>query len=63
MTTIRRIALWLVLGPITGLLAEGVYRNGRAGNSGQAWLCAVATMFCSFDLAAYGGGAPLTPNR
>jgi hypothetical protein len=63
MTTFRRIAPWLILGPVTGLLAEGVYRNARAGNPGLAWLYAVATLFCSFDLATYGGGAVFTLRR
>jgi hypothetical protein len=63
MATFRRIAPWLILGPVTGLLAEGVYRNARAGNPLLAWLYAVATLFSSFDLVTYGGEALLTLHR
>jgi hypothetical protein len=60
MSTFRRIAPWLILGPITGLLAEGVYRNIRASNPGLASMYAVAGVFSWYDLAVYGGGAVVT---
>ena len=48
---------------MTGVLAEGVYRNARAGNPGLAWLYAVATIVSAFDLWVYGGNAVLTLHR
>jgi len=60
MSTFRRIAPWLILGPITGLLAEGVYRNIRASNPGLAAMYAVAGLFSAYDLAVYGGSAVAT---
>ena len=57
MPTFRRLAPWLVLGPITGPLAEGVYRNVRAHNPGLALLYALAVVVTWFDLAMYGGHA------
>jgi hypothetical protein len=60
MSTFRRIAPWFILGPITGLLAEGVYRNIRASNPGLAAMYAVAGLFSAYDLAIYGGAALLT---
>ena len=59
----RRLAPWLILGPVTGLLAEGVYRNAKAGNPALASMYAVAAVFCSYDLAIYGGGAVVTLHR
>jgi hypothetical protein len=55
MSTFRRLAPWLLLGPITGPLAEGIYRNVRARNPVLASLYALAVMFSWFDLAIYGG--------
>jgi hypothetical protein len=55
--TFRKIAPWLVLGPITGPLAEGVYRNVRAKNPGLAALYGVAAAFSWIDLAILGGHA------
>jgi hypothetical protein len=57
MSTFRRIAPWLILGPITGLLAEGVHRNIRANNPGLAALYAMAAVLTWIDLAAYGVNA------
>ena len=57
MSTFRRIAPWLILGPITGLLAEGVHRNIRANNPGLATLYAMAAVLTWIDFAAYGGTA------
>jgi hypothetical protein len=56
-------APWLVLGPITGPLAEGVYRNVRADNPGLASLYALATVFTWIDIAIYGGRVVLTLQR
>ena len=63
MSTFYRIAPWLILGPITGLLAEGVYRNLRAGNPSLATMYAVAMVGSWYDLATYGGGAVVTLHR
>jgi len=60
MSIFRRLAPWLILGPITGLLVEGVYRNMRAANPGLAWIYAVAAVVSWYDLAIYGGRAVLT---
>ena len=60
MNTLCRIAPWLILGPITGLLAEGVHRNLRRRNPGLALMYAVAAAFSSYDLAIYGGQAVIT---
>ena len=60
MNTFRRIAPWLVLGLITGPLAEGMYRNLRAGNRGLAALYAIAVTVTWYDLAAFGGRAMIT---
>jgi len=60
MSTFRRIAPWLVLGPVTGPLAEGVHRNLRARNPGLASLYALAAVISWFDLVAYGGHALAT---
>jgi len=60
MSTFRRIAPWLILGPITGPLAEGVYRNARANNPGLAMMYAVATVVTWYDLVTYGGNAVIT---
>ena len=63
MSTFYRILPWLILGPITGLLAEGVYRNIRASNPGLAGMYGVAMVGSWYDLAVYGGGAVLTLHR
>lgn len=55
--TLRRLAPWFLLGPVTGPLAEGVYRNLRANNPVLASLYGVAAVTSFFDLAAYGGRA------
>jgi len=59
-STFCRIAPWLILGPITGLLAEGMYRNIRAHNPVLASLYGVALPISWYDLATSGGGAVLT---
>ena len=60
MSTFRRLAPWLLLGPITGPLAEGMYRNVKAHNPGLAALYALAAVVSWFDLAIYGGHAIAT---
>jgi hypothetical protein len=55
--TLRRLAPWLLMGPVTGPLAEGVYRNIRANNPVLASLYGVAAVVSFYDLAAYGGRA------
>ncbi len=57
MSTFRRLAPWLLLGPITGPLAEGIYRNVKTNNPGLAALYALAVVVSWFDLAMYGGNA------
>lgn len=51
---LSRFARWLLLGPITGPLAEGIYRNVRAGEPMLATLYAVALGFAWFDMGGYG---------
>jgi hypothetical protein len=60
MSTFIRIAPWLILGPITGLLAEGIYRNIKRSNPGLASLYGVALMLSWYNLGVYGGGAVIT---
>ena len=45
------------MGPVTGPLAEGVYRNLRANNPGLAFLYGLAAVVSFYDLAGYGGRA------
>jgi hypothetical protein len=54
MNTLRRLAPWMVLGPITGPLAEGVYRNACANNPVLASLYALAAFITWYDLTTYG---------
>lgn len=48
---------WLLLGPLTGMLAEGVLRNWRARETALAWLYGVALFLVTFDLYSLGGKA------
>ena len=50
-----RIAPWLALGPVTGPLAAGIYRNWRAGEYVLASLYLVATVFWLYDLGRIAG--------
>jgi hypothetical protein len=52
--TLKRLAPWLLLGPITGFLAEGVYRNIRRGEEKLAWLYAIALGVSWYDMANFG---------
>jgi hypothetical protein len=54
MNRFARFAPWLLLGPITGPLTEGIYRNVRAGELTLAALYAVALGFAWFDMSVYG---------
>jgi hypothetical protein len=55
--TLKRLAPWFLMGPVTGPLAEGMYRNLRANNPGLASLYGVAAVVSFYDLAGYGGRA------
>ena len=46
---------WLLLGPLTGPLAEGIVRNLRAGEVALASLYGVALWLTSFDLYVLAG--------
>ncbi len=48
---------WLLLGPITGPLAEGIVRNWRAKQISLAWLYAVALVLVDYNLYWSGGRA------
>lgn len=50
----KRYAPWLLLGPLTGPLAEGVYRNLKANNPVLAGLYLMATVSVWFDMAKAG---------
>lgn len=52
---IRGVLPWLLLGPLTGPLAEGVVRNWRAGEVSLAWLYGLALWLTTFDLYSLGG--------
>ena len=49
---LRRLALWLLLGPITAPLVEGVFRNMRKGETVLAVLYALAIPSTWLDLLA-----------
>ena len=51
---LRRIAPWLLLGPISGLLAEGFYRNLRLGERVLASMYLVAMVATWYDLVYFG---------
>ncbi len=48
---LKRLAPWLFIGPITGPLAEGIYRNWRKSETMLAFLYALAFAIVWFDLA------------
>lgn len=48
---------WLLLGPVTGPLAEGIVRNWRARQISLAWLYALALIVVDYDLYWSGGRA------
>jgi hypothetical protein len=51
---LRRIAPWPLLGPISGLLAEGFYRNLRFGEPVLAALYFPAMILTWFDVVQFG---------
>jgi hypothetical protein len=54
MSRLRRIAPWLLLGPISGLLAEGFYRNLLRGERVLAGLYFLAIIATWYDLFQFG---------
>ena len=52
---VKGVLPWLVLGPLTGPLAEGIVRNWRAGEVSLAWLYGLALWLTTFDLCTLGG--------
>ncbi|MBN9545006.1 MAG: hypothetical protein J0I19_05995 [Alphaproteobacteria bacterium] len=48
---------WLLLGPVTGPLAEGIVRNVRAKEIPLAWLYGLALVVVDYDLYWSGGRA------
>lgn len=56
-TYIRGVLPWLLLGPVTGPLAEGIVRNWRAKEVTLAWLYGLALIVADFDLYSAGGRA------
>ena len=62
-TYIKGVLPWLLLGPITGPLAEGIIRNWRAGELPLAWLYGLALFFTSCDLYSFGGRAIVILSR
>ena len=52
MRTLQRLAPWLLLGPISGPLAEGAYRNLRQGETVLAGLYLLAIPIVWVGLAA-----------
>jgi hypothetical protein len=52
---IKGVLPWLLLGPLTGPLAEGIIRNWRAGEISLAWLYGLALSLTTFDLYRFGG--------
>ena len=53
--SVKRVLPWLLLGPLTGLLAEGVARNWRAGNVALTCLYGLAFAMTTFDLFVLDG--------
>jgi hypothetical protein len=52
---LKGVLPWLLLGPITGPLAEGVLRSWRTGETCMAWIYALALSLTTFDLYRFGG--------
>ncbi|HUE63361.1 MAG TPA: hypothetical protein VMO78_03200 [Rhizomicrobium sp.] len=50
----KAIMPWLLLGPLTGPLAEGVVRNWRSGEVLLSCLYGIAFSLTTFDLYALG---------
>ena len=60
---IKGVLPWLLLGPLTGPLAEGIVRNWRAGEVSLAWLYGVALWLTTFDLYTLGGRLAISVAR
>jgi hypothetical protein len=54
---IRGVLPWLLIGPISGPLAEGIVRNWRKGEFKLARLYAIALILATIDLYTAGGKA------
>jgi hypothetical protein len=54
---LRGLLPWLLLGPVTGPLAEGIVRNWRAKEISLAWLYGVALVLVDYQLYWAGGRA------
>ena len=52
---LKDVLPWLLLGPITGPLAEGVLRSWRAGDTCLAWIYGLTLSLTTFDLYHFGG--------
>jgi hypothetical protein len=62
-TYFRGLLPWLLLGPVTGPLAEGIVRNWRAKEITLAWLYGVALVVLDYDLYSAGGRAVVILSR
>jgi len=56
-TYLRGLLPWLLLGPVTGPLAEGIVRNWRARETTLAWLYGLALVMTDGVLYSAGGRA------
>jgi hypothetical protein len=54
---LKGVLPWLLIGPCSGPLAEGVVRNWRAGEVNLARLYALALILTTYDLYVLGGRA------
>lgn len=54
-TYVKGVVPWLLLGPLTGPLAEGIVRNWRAGETTLAACYGLALWLTTYDLYAFGG--------
>lgn len=52
---LKGVLPWLLLGPITGPLAEGIVRNWRAGEMCMAWIYGLTFWLTTFELYRFGG--------
>ena len=56
-TYLKGLLPYLLLGPISGPLAEGIVRNWRAKELTLAWLYGLALIAIDYDLYSAGGRA------
>ena len=52
-----RVLPWMLIGPVSGPLAEGVVRNWRAGETNLARLYALALVLATSEVYVLGGRA------